>query len=279
MGSDPITEMLHKKGDREPPPVSFRIVLFTIMKSTENVKNRQNTATIPSVMIRLLLTVLVIVPAAAGLAGCAKKTSNDVRIELEALDGEDISSSDAVFPTFVSKDEVFQKELDKLNKETEKIRKNYEDRRQKDKEFIVHTYVSDVKAVPQCTLFWYEEHSLLGDDYNLMTLAYNKKTEALMTSKEALDSLDIDGVALSTNVGKRFKELQPSLEVKKTEMQGFETDESGAVTRIYMKLVAEKIPADGEPENEDAEQEIHFYYYDLKEEILRPISELGYEIP
>ena len=136
-----------------------------------------------------------------------------------------------------------------------------------------------MKQVPQCTLFWYEEHSLLGDDYNMMTLAYNKNTGMIMTSKEALDSLDIDGVALSTSVGKLFQKLHPALELKGTEMQGFEADESGAVTLVFMKLIAQKIPAGEEAADEDVEEEIHFYAYDPAGDTLSPLSELGYEIP
>ena len=227
------------------------------------------------------------------LTGCGDKSPKDIRIELEAVDSKDLSSSDAVFPKFVSGDEIFQKELDKLNKEVDKIRKAYDKRTDKGKAFTVHSYIGSSETVPRCTVCWYEEHSLLGDDYNLMTLAYNKKTGELLTSKEALDSLQIDGVTLSTNVGKLFKELHPDLELKGTEMQGFETDESGAVTRVYMKLVAEKMP-DGEEagnegvgEQKDFEEtdeeidleEIHFYSYDPSLHTLIPLAELGYEIP
>ena len=166
-----------------------------------------------------------------------------------------------------------------VTEEVDKIRKYYEDRRQKDKGFIVRTYVSSVKAIPQCTIFWYEEHSLLGDDYNLMTLAFNKSTGEPMTSKEALDSLEIDGIILSTNVGKLFRQMHPLLELKETEMQGFETDESGTVTCVFMKLVAQKIPDETEASESTPEEEIHFYYYDLSRESLGLISDLGYEIP
>ena len=241
-------------------------------------KDRKLTAKSSSILILWTVTVLLIAVTSV-ITGCAKKPSSDVRIVLETLDGADVSESDAVFPTFVSRDETFQKKLDKLNKEVEKIRKNYEERRQKDKQFIVHTYVGSAEAVPQCTLFWYEEHSLLGDDYNLMTLAYNKNTGMIMTSKEALDSLDIDGVTLSTNVGKLFRDLHPSLELKRTEMQGFETDESGAVTRVFMKLVAQKIPEGEGAADEEAEEEIHFYSYDPAADTLILLSRIGYEIP
>ena len=254
-------------------------------------KDRKNTAKSSSILILWTVTVLLIAVTSV-ITGCAKKPSSDVRIVLETLDGADVSESDAVFPTFVSRDETFQKKLDKLNKEVEKIRKNYEERRQKNKQFIVHTYVGSAEAVPQCTLFWYEEHSLLGDDYNLMTLAYNKKTGELLTSKEALGSLQIDGVTLSTNVGKLFTELHPDLQLKGTEMQGFETDGNGAVTRVFMKLVAEKIPEDTEVGNEDVGEqideetdeetdleEIYFYSYDPSAHSLIPLSELGYETP
>ena len=80
------------------------------------------------------------------------------------------------------RDETFQKKLDKLNKEVEKIRKNYEERRQKDKQFIVHTYVGSAEAVPQCTLFWYEEHSLLGDDRAIVS-------DIAGTTRDAIDTV------------------------------------------------------------------------------------------
>ncbi len=251
-------------------------------------KDRKITAKSSFILTIWTVTILLIAVTSV-ITGCTKKPSSNVLIVLETLDGEDVSESDAVFPMFVSRDETFQKKLDKLNKEVEKVRKNYEERRQKDKKFIVHTYVGSAEAVPQCTLFWYEEHSLLGDDYNLMTLAYNKKTGELLTSKEALDSLQIDGVTLSTNVGKLFRELHPDLELKGTEMQGFETDGNGAVTRVFMKLVAEKIPEDTDTDavnekkeevsNEDDLEEIHFYSYDPIGHSLIPLSELGYVIP
>ena len=44
------------------------------------------------------------------LTGCGDKSPKDIRIELEAVDSKDLSSSDAVFPKFVSEDEIFQKE-------------------------------------------------------------------------------------------------------------------------------------------------------------------------
>lgn len=232
----------------------------------------------PALYYRILVF-LILSAAAAVFTGCAKKTTGDVSIKLESLDGKDPSASDAVFPTFVSEDGSYENKLEKLNKEVEKIRKYYEDRRQKDKGFIVRTYVSSVKAIPQCTIFWYEEHSLLGDDYNLMTLAFNKSTGEPMTSKEALDSLKIDGIILSTNVGKLFHKMHPSLELKETEMQGFETDENGAVTCVFMKLTAEKETIDEKTQETETSEEIHFYYYDTEKESLGLISELGYKIP
>jgi hypothetical protein len=219
------------------------------------------------------LLILVFVIAAAG---CAKKAPADVRIELETPDGSDVSSSDAVFPKFVSKNEDYQKELDKLNKEVDKIRKDYSKRTEKGKQFIVRTYMGSSESIPQCTVCWYEEHSLLGDDYNLMTLACRKSTCEIITSKEALKSLEIDGITLSTNVARLYGDLGLPGIVKETEMQGFETDDSAAVTAIYMKLITE-IPDPADPNKEIEEQ--HFYYYDLEENSLSPLSEHGYDLP
>ena len=210
------------------------------------------------------------------LTGCGDKSPKDIRIELEAVDSKDLSSSDAVFPKFVSGDEIFQKELDKLNKEVDKIRKAYDKRTDKGKAFTVHSYIGSSETVPRCTVCWYEEHSLLDDDYNLMTLAYDKNSGEIMTSKEALHSLQIDGITLSTNVGKLYQNKNLPGILKETEMQGFETDDSAAVTGIYMKLIIE-IPDPADPDKEIEEQ--HFYFYDPLQNTLSPLSEHGFEIP
>lgn len=210
------------------------------------------------------------------LTGCGDKSPKDIRIELEAADSKDLSSSDAVFPKFVSGDEIFQKELDKLNKEVDKIRKAYDKRTDKGKAFTVHSYIGSSETVPRCTVCWYEEHSLLDDDYNLMTLAYDKNSGEIMTSKEALNSLQIDGITLSTNVGKLYQNKNLPGILKETEMQGFETDDSAAVTGIYMKLIIE-IPDPADPDKEIEEQ--HFYFYDPLQNTLSPLSEHGFEIP
>ena len=223
----------------------------------------------------LLLTLLILIFVIAA-AGCSKKAPADVRIELETPDNSDISTSDAVFPKFVSKNEDYQKELDKLNKEVDKIRKDYSKRTEKGKQFIVRTYMGSSESVPQCTVCWYEEHSLLGDDYNLMTLACRKSTCELITSKEALKSLEIDGITLSTNVARLYGNLGLPGILKETEMQGFETDDSAAVTAIFMKLITE-IPDPADPNKKIEEQ--HFYYYDPSENSLSPLSEHGYELP
>ena len=207
-------------------------------------------------------------------AGCSKGQNKDVSISLTALDGADPASSDALFPRFVTKDEATQKKLDKLNKEVDRIQKEYEKRTEKGKVFIVHTYVSDIKKIPQCTILWYEEHSILNDDYNLTTLAYNTVSGEIMMSKEALNSMQIDGITLSTNVGRLYQDLRLPGILKETEMQGFETDESGTVTRIYMKLIIEI----EDPEEEgDTTEEMHFYCYSVQDETLVPLSEIGYE--
>ncbi len=210
------------------------------------------------------------------LTGCGDNSPKDIRIELEAADSKDLSSSDAVFPKFVSEDEIFQKELDKLNKEVDKIRKAYDKRTDKGKAFTVRSYIGSSETVPRCTICWYEEHSLLDDDYNLMTLAYNKNSGKIMTSKEALNSLQIDGITLSTNVGKLYQNKNLPGILKETEMQGFETDDSAAVTAIYMKLII-GIPDPSDPDKEIEEQ--HFYFYDPLQNTLSPLSKHGYDLP
>ena len=211
------------------------------------------------ILRKLLLFPLLILIFAMIVAGCSQKTPADVRIELETPDGSDVSSSNNVFPRFVSQNEDYQKELDKLNKEVDKIRKDYSKRTEKGKQFIVRTYMGS-----------------LGDDYNLMTLACRKSTCELITSKEALKSLEIDGITLSTNVARLYGNLGFPGILKETEMQGFETDDSAAVTAIYMKLITE-IPDPADPNKEIEEQ--HFYYYDLAENTLSPLSDHGYELP
>jgi hypothetical protein len=121
---------------------------------------------------------------------------------------------------------------------------------------------------------WYEEHSILHDDYNLTTLAYNTVSGEIMMSKEALNSMQIDGITLSTNVGRLYLDLRLPGKLKETEMQGFETDESGNVTRIYMKLIIEM---EDPEEAGDTTEEMHFYCYNVQDETLVPLSEIGYE--
>ena len=162
----------------------------------EKIRNR---FTVPLLLLAFMITA----------AGCAEKAPADVRIELQTPDGavvtsSESSASDAVFPRFVSQNEDYQKELDKLNKEIEKIQKDYNKRTEKGKGFTVRTYIGSSESVPQCTVCWYEEHSLLGDDYNLMTLACKKSTCEIMDSKEALKSHEIDGITLTTNVAKLY---------------------------------------------------------------------------
>ena len=211
----------------------------------EKIRNR---FTVPLLLLAFMITA----------AGCAEKAPADVRIELQTPDGavvtsSESSASDAVFPRFVSQNEDYQKELDKLNKEIEKIQKDYNKRTEKGKGFTVRTYIGSSESVPQCTVCWYEEHSLLGDDYNLMTLACKKSTCEIMDESQGLPGA-----------------------VKETEMQGFETDESAAVTAIYMKLTIE-IPDPSDPDEEI--EECHFYYYDLGNNTLSPLSEHGYDLP
>ena len=79
---------------------------------------------------RIMIPVLALFLAAAA-AGCGKQHSKDVSIKLTALDGAESSSSDALFPRFVSEDEATQKKLDKLNKEAVKIQKDYDKRTKK----------------------------------------------------------------------------------------------------------------------------------------------------
>jgi hypothetical protein len=223
-----------------------------------------------------LIIPLLIMLFAFTAAGCSQKAPADVRIELETPDGSDVSDSNAVFPKFVSKNEDYQKELDKLNKEVDKIRKDYNRRTEKGKDFIVRTYLGSAENVPQCTICWYEEHSLFGDNYNLMTLACKKSTCEIITSKEALKSHEIDGITLSTNVAKLYEGLGLPGILKETEMQGFETDENAEVTAIFMKLITQ-IPDPSNPDEEIEEQ--HFFYYDLTENTLSPLSEHGYDFP
>lgn len=226
----------------------------------------------PLKIIIFILSLLAVISA----AGCSKQTSDDVCIELEILDGKEESVSDAVFPRFLSDNESTQRELDKLNDEVDKIRGFYELRTGMDKKYIVHTYINSVESIPQCTICWYEEHSLLGDDYNLTTLAYNKSSGSIITLKDALNSLDFDGIVLSTNVGKLYNSEHGEGKLTETEMQGFETDESGNVIKIYMKLTI-KTP-DPEDETNDID-EYHFYCYDPSENTLIPMKELNYRMP
>ena len=107
----------------------------------EKIRNR---FTVPLLLLAFMITA----------AGCAEKAPADVRIELQTPDGavvtsSESSASDAVFPRFVSQNEDYQKELDKLNKEIEKIQKDYNKRTEKGKGITVRTYIGSSERVHQ----------------------------------------------------------------------------------------------------------------------------------
>lgn len=214
----------------------------------------------------LFISIIIIVSTGTVLTGCQKKPSKDVSIQLE-----NIESDGAEIPRFVSEDEDVQRELEKLNIEVDDLKERYLDETADGKQFWIRTYVSQNTEVLQCTICWFEEHPILGNNYNMMTLAYNTKTGDALTSKDALDSMNIDGVELSINVGRAFKNSGINGQLDETNMQGFVMDSNGNVTEVYMKLTVLM--------EEDEEPEQHFFIYNDEEETLKPVKEEGYDMP
>lgn len=213
------------------------------------------------------------------LTGCQKKPSKDVSIELEEINGSETSaasdetdlSATAEIPRFVSDDEEVQKELEKLNEEAQSLKERYLRETSEGRQFWIRTYVSPNTEVLQCTVCWFEERPLRGDDYNIMTLAYNTKSGEVLTRKNALNSMDISGVQLSIRVGRAFKESEIEGILQETNMQGFATDDDGNVTEVYMKLSVL---------TEEKEEPVqHFYIYNESTETLTPMSEEGFAMP
>ncbi len=205
------------------------------------------------------------------LTGCEKKVSSNVFIEVKSLENDaNTEEFTSDIPRFVSTDKDVQKELEYVNDELQNLEDTYYKSRDKELKMWIKSYLADTEQIQQVTVCWFEEHPILGDDYNMMSLAYNKKNGEIITSKEALELTGITGVDLTTNVAKLFKSLHTSLNLEETEMQGFLMDEEGNVTSIFMKLVAL---------NENDEYEQHFYQYDFNSDTLVPVSKSGYALP
>ncbi len=207
------------------------------------------------------------------LSACRKETPADsfTFIEVGSYETDSKTGESTVeIPSFVSNDEQIQKDLKYLNDETDYLVKLYEKSKDKDLGLWIKSYPSEQNQIMQVTVCWFEEHPILGNDYNLMSLAYNAKTGEPITSKEALNMTGITGVDLTTNVVRCYQTIDETGKLDETEMQGFILDDQGNVSMILMKLSVE---------TEEGEYERHFYQYDFVNDQLTPVSELGYPLP
>lgn len=192
--------------------------------------------------------------AETGVQSDAGTSDNAVNAEIEqeetAVQGENVVE----IPRFVTPSGESTKSLDELNKEADRIASIYEDHKDKENEWVkIYTYEESTGSYLQATvtISVYEGDSI---ENNLLTLAYNKETDTVVTSQDALASVGLTGEQLSVEVNQAFQSAQMTGILDEIEMQGFCLDEDGAAKQIYMKLWVDTETEQG--------QQTGFYTYD-----------------
>ena len=141
-------------------------------------------------------------------------------------------------PQFVTESGESTRAMEDLNAETESLQELYEKVKEEDDgvSFVeIRSYIMPTTRFLQVTTT-YCEYPTYGTWGDLMTLAYDTKTDTAITAREALEMSGYTGDQLSTSVHKAFVKAGLSGQIESTEMEGFELDDTGKVTAIYMKL-------------------------------------------
>ncbi len=139
---------------------------------------------------------------------------------------------------FVTESGESTRAMEDLNAETESLQELYEKVKEEDDgvSFVeIRSYIMPTTRFLQVTTT-YCEYPTYGTWGDLMTLAYDTKTDTAITAREALEMSGYTGDQLSTSVHKAFVKAGLSGQIESTEMEGFELDDTGKVTAIYMKL-------------------------------------------
>lgn len=212
-----------------------------------------------------MLPVLVLVLTTLLAAGCAKKQTKDVEVQVISYDAN--SGAIVDIPKFVQKNGEELSSLDKLNSETDKLMNLFDDAQENDeRRFECHVVDTSTKgSYVQTTCWWNELGSIMNDGTNLMTLAYDMGSDTAITCKEALKMTDLTGVDLVQKVTDAYKKDIGTGQVTGTDMQGFKISKKGKVTQIYMKLTVLS--------ETDGTEEEHFYSYHVKDGRLTPLNE------
>lgn len=141
-------------------------------------------------------------------------------------------------PQFVTESGESTRAMEDLNAETESLQELYEKVKEENDgvSFVeIRSYIMPTTRFLQVTTT-YCEYPTYGTWGDLMTLAYDTKTDTAITAREALKMSGYTGDRLSTSVHKAYVKAGLSGQIESTEMEGFELDDTGKVTAIYMKL-------------------------------------------
>lgn len=188
-----------------------------------------------------------------------------VDAEIEFLSYGDTGSSIVEIPQFVTKSGESTKSLDTLNEKTKFLQDMYKEvRDENDGSFVeIRSYVADTKRYLQVTTTYVElpAKESWGD---LITLAYDTKTDTAITPHDALAQSGIPGDQLSIDVHDAYVASGGKDLVRSTEMQGFELDDMGNLTAVYMKLGLYSEKTDSETQK--------FYRYCPSDQSITPLD-------
>lgn len=196
---------------------------------------------------------------AAGAADDEQKTaaadkksgsSGAVDAEIEMMNFGNTGSNIVEIPQFVTESGESTKAMEELNAETEPLQELYAKVKEEDDgvSFVeIRSYIMPTTRFLQVTTT-YCEYPTYGTWGDLMTLAYDTKTDTGITVRDALEMSGYTGDQLSTDVHSAFVKAGLEGDISSTDMQGFELDDEGNVTAIYMKLGVQTEDSDSEYE-------------------------------
>ncbi len=183
-----------------------------------------------------------------------QEPDNAVNAEIEQKEIAAEGDSVVEIPQFVTPSGESTRSLDELNKEANRIASIYEDIKDKEDEWAkIRTYEQSAGAYLQATVTM-TVHQGEETEENLSTLAYNKETDTVVTSQDALAGVGLTGEQLSVEINQAFQSAQMSGILEEIEMQGFRLNQDGIAEQIYMKLRVDT-------ETEKGKQ-VYFYSYD-----------------
>ena len=243
--------------------------MYKIRKKKENLIFQKNRS---SKKIFKVFALLFVFLCAAFLCSCRAGGSGEKTISIHISEHTTKDNTLIQIPEFVTSNEEIRRNIRELDRKANYLKRIVEREEKKGSHMEMLSYVNPVKGYPQVTVVWYVSGENTRD-YNLMTLGADEKNSLPITSREALEMTGITGVDLSLKVGKLAQEAGIRGVLQSTEMQGFNINEEGRVSEIFMKLTSRV--EDGETETEEE----HFFSYVLDEEKLVSLYEKGFDVP